>query len=51
MGDIVTGCVKAGLQISDLVEYPHSNREVDYDVYEGNTAQLPLCYTLVATRP
>jgi hypothetical protein len=27
MGDIVTGCVKAGLQIAELNEYPHSNRE------------------------
>ena len=51
MGDIVTGCVRAGLQILELTEYPHSNREVDYDVYVGNEAQLPLCYTLVAAKP
>ena len=50
MGDIVTGCVKAGLQISELVEYPHSNRETDYDIYENQHAQLPMCYTLTATR-
>ena len=51
MGDIVTGCVRAGLQIAELTEFPHSNREVDYDVYVGNEAQLPLCYTLLATKP
>jgi SAM-dependent methyltransferase len=50
MGAIVTGCIKAGMQIVELTEYPHSNREVDYDIYVGNAAQLPLCYTLVATR-
>ena len=51
MGEIVSGCVRAGLQIVELVAYPHSNREVDYDIYLDNDAQLPLCYTLVATRP
>lgn len=50
MGDIITGCVRAGLQIAELVEYPHSNRETDYDIYLGKPAQLPLCYTLAATR-
>jgi SAM-dependent methyltransferase len=51
MGDIVTGCIRAGLQIAQLSEHPHSNREVDYDIYVGNAAQLPLCYTLVAVKP
>jgi SAM-dependent methyltransferase len=50
MGEIVTGCVGAGLQIRQLTEYPHSNREPDYDVYVGQEAQLPLCYTLVAEK-
>ena len=50
MGDIVTGCVKAGLRISELVEYPHSNRETDYDIYQHQAAQLPMCYTLAATK-
>lgn len=50
MGEIITGCVKAGLQIAELVEHPHSNRETDYDVYTGQEAQLPLCYTLVAVK-
>lgn len=51
MGAIVTGCAQAGLQVVELTEYPHSNREVDYDIYVGNQAQLPLCYTLVAVKP
>lgn len=51
MGDIVTGCVRAGLRIVELKEYPHSNREVAYDIYLGNEAQLPLCYTLVGSKP
>jgi SAM-dependent methyltransferase len=50
MGDIVTGCVTAGLQVTELTEFPHSNREVDYDIYTDNEAQLPLCYTLVASK-
>lgn len=50
MGDIVSGCVRAGLQITELSEFPHSNREVDYDIYVGNKAQLPLCYTLLASK-
>jgi SAM-dependent methyltransferase len=50
MGEIVTGCVEAGLQIRELTEYPRSNREPDYDVYVGQDAQLPLCYTLVAEK-
>ncbi|WP_156174568.1 class I SAM-dependent methyltransferase [Hoeflea sp. IMCC20628] len=50
MGTIITGCVQAGLEITELTEYPHSNREVEYDVYVDNPAQLPLCYTLVASR-
>lgn len=50
LGDVVTGCIKAGLTIERLSEHPHSNREVDSDMYEGRAAQLPLCYTLVARR-
>jgi len=51
MGAIVTGCASAGLQTAELTEFAHSNREVDYDIYVGNEAQLPLCYTLTAVKP
>ncbi|WP_097108560.1 hypothetical protein [Hoeflea halophila] len=47
---IVTGCAQAGLRVSELTGFPRSNREVDYEVYVGNQAPLPLCYTLIATK-
>ncbi len=37
-----------GLRLEKLVEPPHSNREVDYDIYEGRPAQLPMSFTLIA---
>lgn len=48
LGEIVTACAGAGLTILSLTEYAHSNREVDYDIYQGREPQLPLCYSLVA---
>ena len=50
IGAIVTACVDAGLAIERLVEYPRSNRETDYAIYEGRDAQLPMCYVLQASR-
>lgn len=50
LGAIFTGVIDAGLQISHFKEYPHSNREELYDRYEQQTAQLPLCFTLVAQK-
>jgi SAM-dependent methyltransferase len=50
LGQIVTACVQAGLQIESLSEHPHCNREVEYQQYEHQEAQLPLCYTLVARK-
>lgn len=37
-------------EISHLQEYPHSNREELYDRYEHQPAQLPMCFTLTATK-
>lgn len=51
LGDIVTACLNAGLVLERLTEHAHSNREVDYDIYEGRPAQLPMSYTLVARKP
>lgn len=48
LGEIVTACVQCGLSLQHLKEHPHLNREVDYAMYENQTAQIPLCYTLVA---
>lgn len=50
LGEVVTGCVQAGLSIARLQEHGHSNREVEYDIYAGKGAQIPMCYTLVARR-
>lgn len=50
LGTIVTACGQNNMFVTQLREYPHSNREVDYDIYRDQQAQLPLCYTLVASR-
>ena len=50
MGSLVGAAIAAGLQIGHLQEYPHSNREELYDQYEHQPAQLPLCFTLTATK-
>lgn len=49
MADIINACIGAGLAIAELQEYPHSNREVDYDKYENQEPQIPLCFSLKAT--
>ena len=48
MGAIVTAAIKAGLTIERLTEHPHSNRETEFDIYEGRDAQVPMSFTLVA---
>ncbi len=50
MGDIINACIAAGLTIERLTEHAHSNREELYDKYEGQDAQLPMCFTLVARK-
>ncbi|CAM3742897.1 Lovastatin nonaketide synthase [Pseudomonas reidholzensis] len=50
LSDIVGGVLRAGLQLRDFTEYPHSNREDLYDVYEEGGVQVPMCYTLVAVK-
>lgn len=50
LGDVVSAAISAHLQISHLQEYPHSNREELYDQYEHQPAQLPMCFTLTATK-
>ncbi|MGB8813324.1 MAG: class I SAM-dependent methyltransferase [Paracoccaceae bacterium] len=51
LGQIITACAASGLTIARLTEHPHSNREVEYDKYEDQSAQLPLSYTLIARKP
>ncbi|WP_025854620.1 bifunctional 2-polyprenyl-6-hydroxyphenol methylase/3-demethylubiquinol 3-O-methyltransferase UbiG [Pseudomonas sp. CHM02] len=50
LGDVINAAICAHLQISQLQEYPHSNREELYDQYEHQSAQLPMCFTLTATK-
>lgn len=47
---IVQGTLEAGLRLTRLQEFPHSIREVDYDIYENQTAQLPMSFLLCATK-
>jgi SAM-dependent methyltransferase len=49
LSDIFTAILDAGLQIVQFQEYEHRNREETYAIYEGQQAQLPMCYTLAAT--
>ena len=50
LGDVVSAAISAQLQIGHLQEYAHSNREELYDQYEDQPAQLPMCFTLTATK-
>tara|TARA_R110002110_G_scaffold92155_20_gene239954 strand:- start:440 stop:1237 length:798 start_codon:yes stop_codon:yes gene_type:complete len=50
LGDIVQGALAEGMTLTTLREFPHSIREVDYDVYENQSAQLPMSFLLCATK-
>ena len=50
LSDILGGIIGAGLQLREFTEYPHSNRESVYDVYEDAEMQVPMCYTLLAVK-
>ena len=50
LGDVVSAAIRADLQITNLQEYPHSNREELYDRYQQQAAQLPLCFTWVVVK-
>jgi len=50
LSHIFTAILDAGLQITTFKEFAHSNREADYAIYENQTAQLPMCYVLQATK-
>ncbi|MGJ8617578.1 MAG: class I SAM-dependent methyltransferase [Sulfitobacter sp.] len=49
LGSIVQGALDAGLTLTQLQEFPHSIREVEYDIYEGQDAQMPMSFLLRAT--
>jgi len=50
LGAIVQGALDAGLCLTQLQEFPHSIREVEYDIYEGQSAQVPMSFLLRATK-
>ncbi|QHG67111.1 methyltransferase domain-containing protein [Pseudomonas putida] len=50
LSDVLMSVTGAGLTLRACDEYPHSNREEVYDVYEQGAAQIPMCYTLVAEK-
>ncbi|MFD0986160.1 class I SAM-dependent methyltransferase [Methyloligella solikamskensis] len=50
LGEIVTACIQAGIGIVSLQEFAHTIREPEYDIYEGRTAQIPMCYCLVGRK-
>jgi hypothetical protein len=50
IGAILNACVGSGLTLRRFDEFPHSNREAEYDQYEDREAQLPMCYLLEARK-
>jgi SAM-dependent methyltransferase len=50
LSHIFTSIMGAGFCITKFEEFAHSNREVEYDVYENQSAQLPMCYILQAAK-
>jgi len=50
LGSILQSCIEAGLQPDSLEEFPHSIREVAYDQYENQSAQIPMSFLLRATK-
>ncbi|MEJ8472983.1 class I SAM-dependent methyltransferase [Roseibium algae] len=45
--DILNAAIDAGFKFRFMQEYPHSNREVDYAIYETRDVKIPMCYALV----
>ncbi len=50
LSHIFTSIMGAGLGITQFEEFAHSNREDIYALYENQVAQLPMCYTLQASK-
>ncbi|MBV4487124.1 class I SAM-dependent methyltransferase [Pseudomonas sp. SWRI153] len=50
LGAIFSGAIAAGLNIAHFNEYAHSNREEVYDRYMHQKAQMPMCFTLMASK-
>ncbi|WP_299563885.1 class I SAM-dependent methyltransferase [uncultured Sulfitobacter sp.] len=50
LGAIVQAGIDAGLRLTTLREFAQSNREVDYDIYENRSAQIPMSYLMRVVR-
>lgn len=51
LSDIVTTAVERGLVLERLCEYPHNIDAEALDVFEGQAAQFPLSFSLIARKP
>ncbi len=50
LSDIMTASLERGLAIEHVREYPHNISSAEFEIYDGQAAQLPLSYTLVARK-
>jgi len=50
LSDIMTASLERGLAIEHVREYPHNINSDEFEIYDGQEAQLPLSYTLVARK-
>lgn len=50
LGDLLTACLERGLAVEHVREYPHNISSAEFEIYDGQEAQLPQCYTLVARK-
>jgi len=50
LGAIVSATTAAELQIAKLEDFPHSIREVEYNIFVGRSAQLPMSSLLQARK-
>jgi SAM-dependent methyltransferase len=50
LGDLMTAALDRGLAVEHFREYPHNISSAEFDVYDGQSAQLPQCYILVARK-
>jgi SAM-dependent methyltransferase len=50
LGDLMTECLGRGLALEHFREYPHNISSAEFDVYDGQAAQLPASYMLVVRK-
>ena len=50
LGDILTSCLNSDFSLESFCEYPDNISSDEFDVYEDQEAQLPLSFTLIATK-